>query len=191
MPFCQGKNGNRIELALLGCYMSESEDKKARNRCDSPLPQTRLLRVAHQSDLPAMLLIEQASFSLPWTEAAFHSEFVSPYSHIWVFEEQTLVIGYICTWFIQDEGQIVNVAVLPEYRRQGVGSMLVRHVLQEAKRQRIQVLSLEVRSSNRAAFDLYTRFGFQPAAVRKQYYENGEDAVLMVCNVSYIFPLLS
>lgn len=167
------------------------ENEKTRHRYDSPLQQTRFLRVAQQSDLPAMLLIEQTSFPLPWTEIAFHSEFVSPYSHIWILEEQTLVIGYICTWFIQDEGQIVNVAVLPEYRRQGVGSTLVRHVLQEAKRQGIQVLSLEVRSSNRAAFDLYAKFGFQQTAVRKQYYENGEDALLMVCDVSYMSPSLS
>lgn len=161
-----------------------SEDEKTRSLGDLPSQQTRLLRVAQQSDLPAVLAIEQASFPLPWTETAFHSEFGNPYSHIWVLEEQALAIGYICAWFIHDEGQIVNVAVLPEYRRSGFGSMLIQHVLREAKKQGIRSLSLEVRSSNQAALELYGKFGFQRVAVRKRYYENGEEALLLVCDVS-------
>ena len=125
-----------------------SENERTRYPGDSPSrQQTRGLRTVQPSDLPAVLAIEQASFPLPWTEAAFHSEFGNPYSLMWVLEEKTLIIGYICTWFIRDEGQIVNVAVLPEYRRGGIASRLLCHVLQEAKKQGIRALSLEVRSS--------------------------------------------
>jgi [ribosomal protein S18]-alanine N-acetyltransferase len=145
--------------------------------------QERILRLATESDLPAVLAIEQASFSQPWTSTAFRNEFNNPYSRLWVLEERTLVIGYVCTWFIDDEGQIVNVAVLPAYRRQGIGRFLVQHVLQEAKKQGVRSLSLEVRSSNFAAVDLYRSFGFERIAVRERYYENGEDALLMVCEI--------
>ena len=145
---------------------------------------TRILRLATESDLPAVLAIEQTSFPQPWTSVAFRNEFKNPYSRLWVVEERTLVIGYICTWFIDDEGQIVNVAVLPAYRRQGIGRFLVQYALQEAKKQGVRSLSLEVRSSNFAAIDLYRSFGFERVAVRKRYYENGEDALLMVCQIS-------
>ena len=145
--------------------------------------QTRILRLATESDLPAILAIEQTSFPQPWTSAAFRNEFKNPYSRLWVLEERTLVIGYICTWFIDDEGQIVNVAVLPAYRRQGIGKFLVQHALQEAKKQGVRSLSLEVRSSNFAAVDLYRSFGFEEVAMRKRYYGNGEDALLMVCKI--------
>lgn len=161
------------------------EENQPRNLCILHFhPQMRVLRPAQHSDLPAVLAIEQSSFPLPWTEAAFYSEFGNPYSFMWVLEEQTLIIGYICTWFIHDEGQIVKIAVLPRYRRGGFGSMLIRHVLQEAGKKQIRLLSLEVRSSNQAALELYTKFGFQRTAVRKCYYENGEDAWLMVCAIS-------
>jgi ribosomal-protein-alanine N-acetyltransferase len=145
---------------------------------------TKILRLATEFDLPAVLAIEQASFPQPWTSTAFRNEFKNPYSRLWVLEESTLVIGYICTWFIDDEGQIVNVAVLPAYRRQGIGRSLVQYALQEAKKQGVLSLSLEVRSSNFSAVNLYRSFGFEGVAVRKRYYENGEDALLMVCEIS-------
>ena len=144
---------------------------------------TRILRLATESDLPAVLAIEQTSFPQPWTSVAFRNEFKNPYSHLWVLEERTLIIGYICTWFIDDEGEIANVAVLPAYRRQGIGRFLVQHALQEAKKRGVRSLSLEVRSSNFAAVDLYRSFGFEEVAVRKKYYKNGEDALLMVCEI--------
>ncbi len=147
---------------------------------------TTHLRLATETDLPAILAIEQASFLLPWKEEAFHSELRNPYSHVWIAEEGTHIIGYACAWFIHDEGQVVNVAVLPQYRRYGVGKTLIRHIVQEAQTRGVLTLSLEVRNSNHAALELYTSFGFQKVGVRKQYYENNEDAILMVCTVSAV-----
>ena len=155
------------------------------------LSRSRSSVLCEEDDLSALLEVEQASFSQPWTETAFRNEFKNPYSRLWVLEEGALVIGYICAWFVYDEGQIVNVAVLPEYRRRGTGKLLVQHVLQEAITQGVRSLSLEVRKSNVVALDLYESFGFEKVAVRKLYYENGEDALLMICDLSQIYHLFS
>ncbi len=163
------------------------KNKEAQYTSDRLLHQRRAIRFAKESDLLALLKVEQASFSQPWTETAFRNEFKNPYSRLWVLEEGALVIGYICAWFVCDEGQIANVAVLPEYRRRGTGKLLVQHVLQEAITQGVRSLSLEVRKSNVVALDLYESFGFEKVAVRKLYYENGEDALLMICNLSQIY----
>jgi [ribosomal protein S18]-alanine N-acetyltransferase len=142
------------------------------------------LRLATAIDLPAILTIAHASFPLPWKEEAFRSELRNPCSQLWVAEEGTHIIGYACAWFVQDEGQIVNVAVLPQYRRYGVGKALIQYLIQEARIRGVRTLSLEVRKSNHAAVELYKAFGFQVVTVRKRYYENDEDALLMVCTVS-------
>lgn len=153
--------------------------------------QTKIIRLAKESDLPDILAIEQASFLQPWTESAFRNEFKNSYSRLWLLEERALVIGYICAWFVSDEGQIANVAVLPEYRHRGTGKLLVQHVLQEARIQGVRSLSLEVRKSNIIALDLYRSFGFEKVAVRKLYYENGEDALLMSYDLSRVYRIFS
>ena len=161
------------------------QDNDSRDLVDPPCQHTARLRFATEIDLPAILAIEAVSFPLPWKEGAFRSELRNSCSRLWVVEESTRIIGYACAWFIHDEGQIVNVAVLPEFRRGGIGRLLVQHILQEARLQGILTLSLEVRKSNLAALELYKIFGFQMVAVREQYYENSEDAILMVCEIPY------
>ena len=157
------------------------QESKSRSSTDQP---TTHLRLATEMDLPAILLIEQASFSLPWKEEAFRSELCNPCSLLWVAEEGTHIVGYACAWYVLNEGQIVNIAVLPQYRRHGVGKCLLQHIIQEAKVRGVRILSLEVRKSNYAAIELYKSFGFQIITMRKQYYEDKEDAILMVCAVS-------
>jgi ribosomal-protein-alanine N-acetyltransferase len=160
-------------------------DEKARGAIGQQAQHKCVLRLATETDLPAILSIERDSSIHPWTEAAFHSEFTNPYSRLWVLEEGALTFGYVCAWFIYDEGQIANVAVLREHRRRGLGRKLIEHVLYEAKRHGLDSLSLEVRRSNQAARELYKSLGFQEVSVRKRYYDNGEDALLMVCSVSH------
>jgi len=160
-----------------------SKDREVRYH-EKSLPQEKwVLRLAETGDLSALLAVEEVSFPHPWTERSFRNEFKNPYSRIWVLEEERRVIGYICAWFIDDKGQIANVAVLPEYRRMGAGKLLIQHVLQEARMQGVRSFSLEVRRNNSAAFNLYKLFGFEKVAVRESYYENGEDALLMICSL--------
>ncbi|MGE0822000.1 MAG: ribosomal protein S18-alanine N-acetyltransferase [Candidatus Binatia bacterium] len=149
------------------------------------------LRLCTESDLPAVLEIERGSFSTPWKEESFRNELNSPHSILWVAEWNGCVIGYICLWFIFDEGQIVNFAIHSQYRRRGIGNYLLDSALTEAKNRHIRILSLEVRSSNTAALTLYKNSGFHDISIRRRYYENGEDALVMVCELSAHLPCRS
>ena len=81
---------------------------------------------------------------------------------------------------ILDEAHITNVAVLPEYRKQGIGEKMMREILRIAKEHGAVAMTLEVRPSNAPALALYHKFGFVSEGIRKQYYEdNGEDAIIM------------
>ena len=143
-----------------------------------------LLRSLLEKDLPAVLAIEESSFLSPWTRASFLHELHSPYSQLTVAEQRGEVIGYLCCWYVADEVHILDVAVRPESRRQGAGARLLRHALVVGQRKGAQSANLEVRRSNLPAIALYEKFGFQQVAVRRRYYTNGEDALLMVCYFS-------
>jgi len=137
------------------------------------------LRPFAESDLPQVLEIEQASFPLPWKGEFFLSELHHPQGWLWVVEVEGMVVGYLCGWFVADEGEILKVAVHPAYRRCGFGKFLLNEVMTVACQREVQTLHLEVRVSNAGAIALYKLCGFQEIGMRRQYYENGEDALLM------------
>jgi ribosomal-protein-alanine N-acetyltransferase len=83
-----------------------------------------------------------------------------------------LVAAFCAFWLVFDEIHINNVAVLPQFRGQGMGTTLMQHVLLEARRLGAKRATLEVRASNQAALRLYQRLGFSVAATRKHYYSN-------------------
>ena len=81
---------------------------------------------------------------------------------------------------IAGEGQIYNIAIAPEFRREGIGEALLRHLIDKADADGCKLVTLEVRSGNEAAMELYKKLGFREVGRRKGYYaKGGEDAVLM------------
>ncbi|HEX8960803.1 MAG TPA: ribosomal protein S18-alanine N-acetyltransferase [Geobacteraceae bacterium] len=134
----------------------------------------------NESDLDAVLAIESDSFPHPWSRTHFLDELNSPHSFPMVaLDEDGAVIGYICPMLVLDEGHILNVAVRKQWRRQGIGELLVEKVIGECRDRKAAFISLEVRPSNSGAIALYERLGFFETGRRKRYYENGEDAILM------------
>ena len=138
-------------------------------------------------DLDDVLAIEQESFSVPWTRGMFESElqgnpfarFFGAFCHGETFSA-TQILGYICYWVIFDELRLMNLAVRPDRRRQGIASYLVRHAVKEGMAQGAIRAFLEVRSGNRVAQKLYQTLGFQQYGCRRSYYTNPhEDAILM------------
>jgi ribosomal-protein-alanine N-acetyltransferase len=166
-------------MVLFSLYMGKDEKIPESNAVQKM--ENISLRPFSKTDLSHVLEIERASFPSPWKEEFFISELRNPYSCFLVAEKKEEVIGYICCWFIVDEGQILNLAVHPDSRQSGVGKLLVREILKEAKKKRVDSLSLEVRKNNLAALSLYKRLGFYEMTIRRKYYEDGEDALLMVC----------
>lgn len=123
--------------------------------------------------------IEKLSFSVPWSIASIES-FLNNTDTVCIVAKLDKVIGYIGMYDISGEGEITNVAVSPEHRTSGVGSMLVDALISEAKKRSISKLMLEVRSSNYPAQHLYKKYGFTEVGTRKNYYTYPkEDAILM------------
>lgn len=143
-----------------------------------------LLRPLSEADLCAVLAIEEASFSSPWTRASFLNELRSAHSQLTVAEWQGKIVGYLCCWYVADEVHILDIAVHPDARRQGIGKRLLCHAFAIGRQKAARSASLEVRRSNLPARALYEKFRFSEVAVRRRYYSDGEDALLMICSLS-------
>ena len=95
--------------------------------------------------------------------------------------ENNEVVGFIGLWIVLDEGDITNVAVHPNYRKQKIASLLIEYVINNMKNWNISSLTLEVRKSNIPAQNLYKKFNFNVSGIRKNFYsDNNEDANIML-----------
>jgi ribosomal-protein-alanine N-acetyltransferase len=138
------------------------------------------LRPMNTSDLTNVLEIERASFTYPWSNNFFLQELQVSYAHSLLATIGEKSVGYVIYWLLPREIDIHNLAVHPAYRRRGIGGALLETVVEEARRQGVSRVTLEVRKSNEAAQKLYHALGFSAKGVRKGYYsDDGEDAVIM------------
>ena len=131
-------------------------------------------------DIDDVLVIEELCFEDPWSREAFESEMsgLNPCVYF-VAVQEDMICGYMGVWHILDEGHITNVAVHPEYRGQGIGRMLVETTISDGMSKGIEAFTLEVRKSNDTAQELYKKCGFESVGIRKRYYANNEDALIM------------
>jgi len=140
------------------------------------------IRDMQLSDISDVLAIERISFTTPWDIRSFEYELGYKDTILKVAVLNNQIIGYVCVRTILDVTHILNLAVLPEFRRRGIGGMLLRDALNELKRLKpdINLITLEVRESNTAAIELYERFGFKVMGKRISYYEKPhENAIIM------------
>ncbi len=137
-------------------------------------------RLAEQSDLDAIFNVEKSSFLTPWQfESLLFDVCINPVSTYFVALNDETVIGFCGAHIVVDECHINNVAVLPQFRRSGVGQGLVE-ALMTLTQDTARRYTLEVRRSNISAINLYQKFGFISAGIRKNYYaDTHEDALLM------------
>ena len=136
-------------------------------------------------DVPDVHRIEAASFPMPWPDYAFRQELqTNRLAHYLVVRSGNETVAYGGLWLLVDEAHITTFAVLPEWRRRGIGGRLMVALMDVALRLNSRVMTLEVRLSNQPARALYHRFGFRPVGVRPRYYsDNGEDALIMTTEV--------
>jgi ribosomal-protein-alanine N-acetyltransferase len=140
-----------------------------------------IIRDMREDDIPAVVKIEQISFSTPWSEQSFFDELYKKYalSKVAVFTRK--IIGYISADYQLHEAYILNLAVHPDFRRRGVATILMNDVTRELKKRGCVFLYLKVRVSNTGAKKFYERFGFKTEGIRKKYYGTpDEDALLMM-----------
>lgn len=136
------------------------------------------------ADLDEVYEIEKISFSMPWTKQMWMDEMIkSQIANHLVARLDGKILGYAGFWLIIDEAEIVNIAVHPEYRRKGIGNLLLKELLNLAKTKEAKLVTLEVRETNESAKNLYSKSGFQLIAIRKKFYKDtNEDALVYWLN---------
>lgn len=132
-----------------------------------------------EEDLDEVIAIETFAHPRPWSRTHFLEEVRSTCAFCLVARGNGALLGYLCARHLLDEGEVLNVAVHPNSRGRGVGRLLMARGLAECRQRGARSVVLEVRLSNEPAKHLYRRFGFVVTGMRKRYYENGEDALLM------------
>jgi ribosomal-protein-alanine N-acetyltransferase len=148
------------------------------------------IRRAVRADLAAMLRIEQASFSDPWTVDSLATALSLERMRVLVAESAERgrvpggvapeVVGYVVALVVGPESEIADLAVAPDARRQGIGRALLAGVLAELRAAAVRTVYLEVRESNRAARTLYEAYGFASVGRRRGYYRSPvEDALVL------------
>lgn len=138
------------------------------------------IRAMTEADLPLVLDIEQVCYPDPWSESHFRQELDQSHAHIDLCCVDGELAGYLCYWLIAGEMEILNVATAPVFQRRGVARLLMNHAFSICRKQGLDKAYLEVRVGNQAAIELYRSFGFVDGGLRKRYYSDGEDALLMV-----------
>lgn len=134
----------------------------------------------------AMHELECLCFSLPWSleqcQGALAQNFFKAFG---MLDKDESLLAYISFYQLQNEIEIVNLAVHPQWRRKGLGGNLLAILLQAANKMSIEKVALEVRAGNFAARALYAQAGFQQVGIRKKYYpDNGEDGLVLAMELT-------
>ena len=134
----------------------------------------------HQSHVAQVAELEKLCFSDPWSENSVASELNNPLSFWLVALDGERVAGYIGSQTVMDESDMMNVAVHPDYRKQGIATALILGLVEELRKRGSRSLTLEVRASNETAISVYSKLEFQEVGRRKNYYRNPrEDALIL------------
>lgn len=144
-----------------------------------------LFRGMTEADLPEVCAIERRAHMHPWSEGIFRDCLSAGYRCRLVLRRHTL-LGYGIMATGAGEAHLLNLCVRPESRRQGLGRALLRHLLEQAIRDGVRTVLLEVRPSNAAAIALYAESGFAAIGRRRGYYpasEGREDAIVMALRI--------
>ncbi|MDI9231380.1 ribosomal protein S18-alanine N-acetyltransferase [Staphylococcus caprae] len=142
------------------------------------------IRKMNVEDVPQVFDIERESFNdSSWTIDAFYHEIEhNQFANYFVIEYDDKIIGYLGLWIVIDQAQITTVAIKEQFRGYGLGQLLLKYVKNYASHT-CEVMSLEVRLDNEVAQHVYKNLGFQYGGKRKNYYGEGEDALVMWVNL--------
>jgi len=133
-----------------------------------------------RDDTPKVMEIERECFPVPWHESAYLTELANRSAYYIVSTIDEEIVGYAGMWVIIDEAHITTLGVCKSSRGHKIGEQLLVGLLEEAMKRGAKRATLEVRQSNQVAQNLYVKYGFKPAAVRRGYYtDNHENALVM------------
>lgn len=123
--------------------------------------------------------IGKLSLEEAWEKDSISKEVTNPMAKYFVAVHENEAIGFAGMWIIAGEADVTNIAVHPDYRKKGAGMLVTKSLLDYCRSNSISSITLEVRASNTPAVNLYKKLGFQEEGVRKKFYSDGEDALIM------------
>lgn len=139
-----------------------------------------MIRKAIPSDIFHMVKLEKSAFKTTLGEKFLLQELNdNPFSFYYVYVLNKTVIGYIGFRVYDDQAEMMNFVVNPDYQNEGYGSQLLTYCLDELEKKHVKTISLEVRKSNKKAQHVYEKVGFKLSHIRKKYYENEDGYVLV------------
>ena len=138
-----------------------------------------ILRAIEEKDIEVLTEAEKRCFKDPWTKEMFSALLKLPFQYGFIAEEGGQVCGYCVLSVLFEDAEVLNIAVAPAYRKKGYGKLLMETMLERARSLDALQCFLEVRESNTPAIRLYESYGFAQYGVRKRYYEDGENALVM------------
>ncbi len=142
-----------------------------------------VIRYMNHEDIPMVAEAEKLVLGHTLGEPTLQKELdENPFAHYFLLENQEnqKLIGVISLWIDTPQAQIINLLIMPEYQGQNYSIVLMDFMMDYLKSYEVKEITLEVRQSNIRAIRLYEKYGFVQAAIRRQYYDNGEDAFLML-----------
>ncbi|KFZ27679.1 MAG: ribosomal-protein-alanine N-acetyltransferase [Candidatus Izimaplasma bacterium HR2] len=143
-----------------------------------------LIRKMDMSDVPFVYEEEIKIFGKSLGEMTLYNEILhNKMSRYFIALVDKKRAAYVGSWLTIPNAEILNLFVLEEYRGQGIGKKLIDEVVKVCNKEKIDMLTLEVRVSNKYAIKMYEDIGFKVGIVRKKYYENKEDALLMILSL--------
>lgn len=142
--------------------------------------QSLKIRKMDMSDVPFVYRQETTIFGQMLEEKALYEEIIqNDIAFYYIALLDGVRVGYIGGWAPEPNAEIITVFVRPNYRLKHIGRSLVSFMIDEMKKIGIESITLEVRPTNVGAISLYKSFGFEKVSVRKNYYKDGEDALMM------------
>jgi [ribosomal protein S18]-alanine N-acetyltransferase len=152
----------------------------------SAVPKPRLIfQSMVEADLDAVVAAEQRIYPFPWTRGNFADSLTADY-RCWVCHENGALITYAVAMEVIEEVHLLNLSVIPERQRGGIGSAMLEHLFDDARRRTIKRMLLEVRPSNVSGRALYRRYGFTVIGHRRDYYpaaQGRENAIVMLLDL--------
>ena len=139
------------------------------------------------ADLPIAFQLEKCCHLFPWSENTFYSNQGERYLNKKIIVDDQLV-GFLICQTVVDEASLFNIAIHPDYRKQGLAKLLLKQLITELDAKQVKMLWLEVRESNTVAIALYQQLGFNEISVRKNYYptkHGKEDAIIMAYTIAF------
>lgn len=128
-----------------------------------------------KEDISMVVTLEENTFSTPWSYEALEESFLKDNYYFLVAKQENIVVGYVGMYVVLQEGDITNIAVAKEVQGQGIGTKLLKELLEVAKKHGIETINLEVRVSNESAISLYKKHGFEIIGRRKNFYTKPEE----------------